>query len=189
MVLKTKPNQMETSDSENSKKSDFEEKNQNTSKPKKEREYLCTQKINSKDICGKKDPTDFPKGRYSKCKDCRNKYVREFNKRVQEEEKNIKQMSIVEKINSSKGDLGKNVHDMIIHILETYPLNNIGIALPIKIDDIETNAVQDYMRHKYRIDDLEEELTKIKNKVKILESENQDLRRNLEKIKNNTINE
>jgi chaperonin cofactor prefoldin len=45
------------------------------------------------------------------------------------------------------------------------------------------------MRHKYRIDDLEEELTKIKNKVKILESENQDLKRNLEILKNNTIHE
>lgn len=153
-----------------------------------ERIYFCKQKINGKEICGKTNPDDFSKGRYTTCKECRLAYVRDYNKKLVEEEKSIKQMSNVEKITNNKGDLGKNVHDLIINILETYPLNNIGIALPIKIEDIETNAVQDYMRHKHRLDDLEEELEKIKNKVKFLELENQDLKRNLEKIKNN-INE
>jgi hypothetical protein len=152
-----------------------------------EKIYLCKQIKDSK-ICGETNSEKFQKGRYSSCKECRNSYIRDYNKRLYEEEKSVKNMNLTKKITDGKGDLGKNVHDLIIHILETYPLDGIGIALPMKFEDLETERIQDYTRNKDRIDELEIEIERIQKKFKILETENQDLKKEIYELKNQKIN-
>jgi hypothetical protein len=150
---------------------------------KVEKSYYCKQ-MKEGYSCGETDPEKFQKGRFSACKECRNSYIREYNKRLYEEEKLVKKMEIPVKITEGRGDLGKNVHDLIINILETYPLKDIGIALPIKFQDIEIEMVQDYTRHKNRIDELEEKFNKLQSKILNLEKENQDLKKEIIELKN-----
>jgi hypothetical protein len=146
--------------------------------------YYCKE-IKEKEICGETDPDKFPKGRYSTCKECRNFFVRDYNRKLKTEEKIVKKMEITDKISENRGELGKNIHDLIVHILETYPLNGIGIALPVKIEDIETVAIQDYTRNKDRIEDIEKDLIK---EIKHLKQENTNLKHELFELKKVLIN-
>ncbi len=153
------------------------------------KEYFCKQ-LKGKEICGETIPNKFPKGRYSSCKECRKSYVRKYNKQLHEEEKIVKKMEITDKISENRGDLGKNIHDLIVHILETYPLKNIGIALPVKIDDLEIKLIQDYTRNKDRIEDTETELQK---QINTLKQENINIKKELHELKiklskNNILN-
>jgi hypothetical protein len=153
------------------------------------KEYFCN-RIKENKICGETNPGKFPKGRYSACKECRNTYVRNYNKQLCEEEKIVKKMELTNKISENRGDLGKNIHDLIVHILETYPLRNIGIALPVKIDDLEIKLIQDYTRNKDRIEDTETELQK---QINTLKQENTTIKKELYELKiklskNNILN-
>jgi hypothetical protein len=153
------------------------------------KEYYCNQRI-GKEVCGESDPSKFQKGRYSSCKECRNKYIRNYNKQLREEEKIVKKMEITDKITENKGDLGNNVHNLIVHILETYPLRNIGIALPIKLEDIKTDMIKDYTYLKGKNEESETKLQKQINTLKqentMLKNELQDLKGKLSK--NNILN-
>jgi hypothetical protein len=48
------------------------------------KEYLCNKIINGK-FCGETNPDNFPKGRYSVCKKCKNKEMSEIRQKKKEE--------------------------------------------------------------------------------------------------------
>jgi hypothetical protein len=85
------------------------------------KQYFC--KMLKGDVaCGEIDPTKFPKGRYTACKDCRYTYVKNYNtnklkilpipKLPKEEEKSLREM-----IESMKNEL-----DYIKMVLQNHNL-------------------------------------------------------------------
>ena len=61
------------------------------------KEYFCKQ-IKDGNICGKTNPIDFPKGRYTMCIDCKNKDHKDYHKKVLLNKELEKNTSLIEKI-------------------------------------------------------------------------------------------
>jgi hypothetical protein len=152
------------------------------------KEYLCKQ-IKDGEICGETNVENFTKGRYSKCIECKNKYHKDYHKKVVAAKELEMNMIIVERINQNKGDLGKNIHDMIDDMFHTYPLKSIGIALPVKLKEYEdemknfiskvSNIMQGMDK---KLEHLIKENTKIKEEnIKIKENK-EDLKNSLEQL-------
>jgi hypothetical protein len=138
------------------------------SKPKV---YYCTK---TKDFltCGESDPANFIPGRYSTCKACRNKYVREHNKEKKASESEEKNKEI---------DPGSNIRYLIIDTIRYAPIIN-GKSVEEKIrgneDDISdvlcTNSdsldafkkemLNEFIKMNQKIKELENEIVSLKSK-------------------------
>lgn len=141
------------------------------------RSYNCKQEKNG-EICGEINPDKFLKGRYTMCIECKNNYHKKYHKKVLAAKEIEMNMTIVERINENRGDLGKNVHDMVVDIYQTYPLEGVGIAIPGKLKEFE----DDILEFKSDILNL---LFKMDKKIENLVKENETLKEEKENLKKN----
>lgn len=133
--------------------------------------YFCT-KIKNFTTCGETNPENFPSGRYSTCKDCRNKYVRDYNKDKKDETNEEKSKQIESK---------NNIRYLIMDTIYNTPIiNNKSIENKIRdIDDdisqvLETCStdLEKFKKQVYiefgsmmkRMSDLEKEVENLKTK-------------------------
>jgi hypothetical protein len=133
--------------------------------------YFCT-KIKNFATCGETNPDNFPPGRYSTCKECRNKYVREYNKDKKDE---------VDEEKSKQIESHHNIRYLIIDTICNTPIIS-GKSIENKIRDndddisqvLETcgNGLENFKKQVYiefgammkRISDLEKEIQILKTK-------------------------
>jgi hypothetical protein len=90
--------------------------------------YFCTKTENFK-VCGETNPQNFIEGRYSTCKNCKNKYVRELNK----EKKAAKNEEVRNTIDPST-----NIRYLIMDCISNYPLLD-GKSVEYKIKSCEND--------------------------------------------------
>ena len=137
------------------------------SKPKV---YYCT-KTKDFQVCGETNPENFVQGRYSTCKECRNKYVRDYNNETKINEAEEKNKEI---------DPSANIRTLIIDTLRKSPIID-GYSVEDKIrgndDDISevlytsSKNLDKFKEEMYlemsklikRIHDLENELSNLKS--------------------------
>jgi hypothetical protein len=152
------------------------------------KEYYCKQLINDKP-CGKTNSEEFVKGRYTCCIDCKNRYHKNYHKKVVSAKEIEMNMTLVERINENKGDLGKNVHNMIVDIYQTYPLQGIGIAIPVKLKEFEDDivnfktSISIIMRGMdKKIDQLIKENLSLREEKENLKKNNEDLKSDIDEL-------
>lgn len=148
-----------------------------------EKVYFCRQRNNGTE-CGETDPSKFPEGRYSACKECRKRFIREYNKGVKEDAKLDRKIAIEERIVKSKTmeEFGENAVKLFVKIIETYPIGTIGIALPVKIDEIETVIDQNYARTMHIGLDNEKDIESLRKENRNLKKENEEIREQNSKL-------
>lgn len=135
------------------------------------KKYFCENVIGL-DICGESDPANFSAGRYTRCKKCRNQDTR---KRLQEK----KELSVEETIDKKVEELkdGRKIQLLIEDIIIAKPLMQGGMTISDWIHLLDTNIVQ------YRKSEGEHFLS-LKEKIQILESENDLIKKENQKLKN-----
>lgn len=155
--------------------------------------HLCKQDKDGK-VCGETNPEMFSKGRYTNCIKCRNTYHKKYHKKVVAYKEIEMNMTIIERINENRGDLGKNIHDMIIDIFQTHPLEDMGIAVPMKIKELEDNILSfknDILNillgMDRKVDKLFNENEKLKEEKDKLKKDNEDLKTKLDDLNRNYL--
>jgi hypothetical protein len=152
------------------------------------KEYSCKQLING-EICGETNPEKFIKGRYTACIDCKNKYHKDYHKKVILNKEVERNMTIVERINENRGDLGKNVYDIVVDVFHTYPLKGVGISIPEKLKEYEDemkrfitkmSIISQGMEKK--INQLIDENSRLKEEKNIFKKESEDLKISLDQL-------
>jgi len=153
------------------------------------KEYFCRQ-IKGLDLCGETDPKKFAKGRYSSCKECRNEYGKNYNKKLREEERKEKEMDYIEKIDNDKGNLGQNIKNLVVETIHHYPLFEDGTILQ-RIEKKEINISEYIFKIQTKFEKYEKELKELKNinnevikQNELLLKENEHLRKEIINIKN-----
>jgi hypothetical protein len=131
--------------------------------------YFCTKVVDFK-TCGETNPDNFPSGRYSTCKTCRNKNVRDYNK-----EKKI----LESEESNKKTDPSHNIRNLIIDTINYTPIVN-GKSVYDKFQDIDydvtdvlnkcTNDLDEYKKQ------MNKEFTKLMEEIKELKKEIFDLK-------------
>jgi hypothetical protein len=126
--------------------------------------YFCTKTKNFK-VCGETDPSKFVDGRYSTCKECRNKYVRDYNKEKKLNEAEEKNKEI---------DPSANIRYLIIDTIRHAPIMD-GHSVEEKIrgneDDIsEVLCTNSDNLDKFKIE-IYKEFNKLHEKIRDLEQE------------------
>jgi hypothetical protein len=155
-----------------------------------QRTYECKQEKNG-EICGISDPEKFVKGRYTMCIDCKNEYHKKYHKKVLASKEVEMNMTIVEKINENRGDLGKNVHDMVVDIYQTYPLEGVGIAIPGKLKEFEDDIIDFKMNILNLISKMDKKIENLVKENETVKEEKENLKKNNTDLKNqlDTLNE
>ena len=142
------------------------------------KEYYCKQ-LKGFFTCGETEPSKFEKGRYTTCRECRKNFMKEYNKEQREEIRKDKEMEVIDKIDSNKGDLGKNMQTLIVNTIQDFPVYE-GYTILEKIEKREfimsdfTNNLQ--LKH-------ENYNKNINNIIK----ENESLKREIESLRNEII--
>jgi uncharacterized protein YaaN involved in tellurite resistance len=147
------------------------------------KEYICKQ-IKDGEICGETNVDKFIKGRYSTCIECKNKYLQEYRKKAIAAKELEMNMTIVERINQNKGDLGKNIHDMMTDMYWTYPIKDIGIALPVKLKEYEDEMKNFISKASNIMQGMEKKLEHLIKENTKLKEENIKIKENKEDLKN-----
>jgi len=142
------------------------------SKPKV---YFCTKTKDFK-VCGETDPEKFVQGRYSTCKECRNAYVREYNKEKKQSEAEEKNKEI---------DPSANIRYLIVDTIRNLPVidghsvesklrgneDDISEVLCTNSDNLEnlkTDIYKEMRNMMNKIMELENEIIKLKTEKKDL---------------------
>jgi len=157
-----------------------------TQKHKMSKPYFCTQKINGIE-CGETNPDKFEKRRRSMCNECKKRYAENYNKIVKETKKLEREKTIEEKIASCKTmeEFAENAVSLFNKIVETNPIKGIGIAIPIKIEEIESKILQNSIKHSTKEIELYKENEALKKENKEIKKEIQELKEQILYIKNN----
>jgi len=129
--------------------------------------YFCTKLTFGGFQCGETDPEKFPKGRYSECKECKNRYSRDYFHNRRNEEINNK----VEKI-----DPKQEIRTVVENTILQSPLIK-GISVEKSITRLEENVSEILVSFSEKIDILNAH-------IKVILQENQLIRKELEFIKN-----
>ena len=131
------------------------------SKPKV---YFCTKTKDFK-FCGETDPEKFVQGRYSTCKECRNAYVREYNKEKKQSEAEEKNKEV---------DPSSNIRYLIVDTIKNAPIIE-GYSVESKLrgneDDISEVLCKNVKDLENLKKDMYEETRKMMNKITELENE------------------
>ena len=139
------------------------------------KEYFCKQ-IKGLDLCGESDPEKFSKGRYSSCKECRNLYGKNYNKKLREDERKEKEMDYIEKIDNDKGNLGLNIKNLVIDTIHQYPLFEGGTILQ-RIEKKEMNISEYIFKIQSKFEKYETELKQLKNENNEIIKQNESIKR------------
>jgi len=134
------------------------------------KEYFCENVIGL-DMCGEKDPENFSRGRYNKCRKCRNIAVKEQQLRLKE--KNNREI-MEDKITEVKD--GKKIQGLVESIIMGRGLMDDGLTIPEAFHFIQGKSKTVYDNLLVLIRNLQEDKEK-------LETENKYLKKDLEKLK------
>ena len=132
--------------------------------------YYCNKSENFK-VCGETNPENFPVGRYSTCKNCRNKSVREFNKEKKMEYNEEKNKVI---------DPSANIRYLIVDTIRNAPIID-GQSIEAKIKNNEYDISEVLCCNSDKIENAMKqiylEFGKMSEKIKELEKEISDLKK------------
>jgi len=126
--------------------------------------YFCDKTVNFK-VCGETNPENFIEGRYSTCKKCRNKYVREIYKE--------KKTSKNEEFNKIV-DPSSNIRTLIVDTIKNCPIID-GKSIEYKIksaeDDIgDVLCTSSDSLEKFKME-VYQEIGSLKNIIQTLQEE------------------
>lgn len=144
---------------------------------KAKKEYFCKQ-INGLEVCGETNPEMFPLGRYSSCKKCRNKSVREHLQELRQVEKEKENIEYLEKF-ENPNDIKMFVHDTILR----YPLIE-GKSVNRCIEDIENDILFGFKNVDNTFKEYNSLIEKLSKKVEEVITENQLLKKEIIGLKN-----
>jgi hypothetical protein len=133
------------------------------------RTYLCTKLSFGGFQCGETDPEKFPKGRFSECKECKNRYIREYSNNKRHEGIN----NVVEKI-----DPKKELRLVIENTISNEPLFK-GFSI-VKAIERGEETVSDLSLN------ISEKIDMLNRNIKLLFHENELLRNELNFLKEKT---
>lgn len=126
--------------------------------------YFCTKTKDFK-VCGENNPENFVIGRYSTCKECRNAYVREYNKEKKLNEAEEKNKEI---------DPSANIRYLILDTIKNAPMIN-GKSVDEKIRGNENDISEVLITNFDNMDKLKmemfSEMKKMMTKISELEHE------------------
>ena len=146
------------------------------------KEYFCKQ-VKDEKICGKTNPIDFPKGRYTMCMECKNEYHKVISKRVYQEKKRTLEIPAIERMNQNIGKLGDNVKELFDNIIAFEPIPGVGIAIPQRFIQLEEFFKTKLQETNNLVLSLQTKLVSVENKNKELCLKNQSLESEINRLK------
>lgn len=143
--------------------------------------YLCKQLTLGRIQCGETDPSKFATGRYSQCKNCKNKYVREHlknqreAKKLEELNKKVQNFSSERTISSTASD-SLNLQELVKNIIKLCPLiesntiYNSFKELELEISELNESFFDKIESIHQRFDVMNRQINSLFEKIQDLES-------------------
>jgi hypothetical protein len=136
--------------------------------------YFCKQQKDS-EICGESNPDNFPKGRYSICKDCKLEYHKKQSHQKYLRKKAELTVPIVERMNKNLGDNGSNTKELLLQTLSYDLIGSMELTIPEKFIELETKCNKIY-------NEMNSQNIELNKKITLLKTENKCLRNLIQKI-------
>jgi hypothetical protein len=144
----------------------------------KTKTYFCRKASYGGHPCGETDPIKFPPGRYSECKECKNRYTRNYAaiKKGDEMDKKISKLD-------SDVTIRAVVEDTILRV----PLVN-GTSVPEMFKRGEEIHSELYMELKNKLEIAMGHISVLYSSIKVLNGELDLMKKEKENLKNNFTN-
>jgi hypothetical protein len=136
--------------------------------------YFCKQEKDT-EICGESNPDNFPKGRYSICKECKLEYHKKQSHQKYLRKKTELTVPIVERMNKNLGDNGTNTKELLVQTLSYDIIDTIGMTIPEKFIELET-------KYNKIFSEMNSQNIELNKKITLLKEENKFLRTLVQKI-------
>lgn len=144
----------------------------------KTKKYFCRKASYGGHPCGETDPLKFPPGRYSECKECKNRYTRNYAaiKKGEEMDKKI-----------SKLDADVTIRAVVEDTILRVPLVN-GTSVPEMFKRGEEAYSESFLELKNKLEIVTGHIGVLYRSIKVLQDELDLMKNKKENLKNNSIN-